>query len=329
MFKAKKKWGIGLVALAAWFFNASSNVALADSVYPNRPIRVVVGYAAGGLTDVMTRMVAERMSRELGQAIVVENKPGAAATIAATSVAQAQPDGYTVLMATTTLAINPTLQPSLSPKNPMVELAPVGLVYESPFVLLVSKKVPVSSLAEFITYAKARPGLMNVAISGNGAVNHLILEMFNRQAGVKLTAIPYKGASPAIVDIHGGRLDATFATLLDAIPATENGAAKILAVTSRERIPALPEAPPIADTLPGFRGVLWQGLFAPAGTPEPIIARLASALRVATQDDALRAKVSERGVTLLTGGPSELGALLKSETEVWGSLIRSVGLKGE
>lgn len=320
---------LALVLLAAALSSTCLASANAQTSYANRPIRIIVGYAAGGLTDVMTRMLGDRMSRELGQPIIVENKPGAATGLASTVVAQSPPDGYTILMATTSLAINPTLQPKLTPKNPRTELAPVGIAYESPFALLVSKDVPARSLEEFVSYAKTKPGQLNVASSGSGAVNHLILEMFNRRAGIQLMHVPYKGAAPAIVDILAGRLDATFATPLDAVPVVDQGAGRILAVTSLESDALLPNAPPVAKILPGFRGVFWQGLFVPAGTPEPIISKLAAALRVATDDDGLRAKVAERGVTMRSGGPVELGDLLDTETKMWGDLIRDAGLKVE
>ena len=315
--------------LVALFLGATNNSALAQSEYPARPIRLIVGYAAGGLTDVMSRMLGERMSRELGQPIVVENKAGAAASLAATFVAQSPPDGYTVLMGTTSLAINPSLQPSLTPRSPMTELDPVGLAYETPFVLLTSKNVPVRSFSEFLAYAKEKPGQLNVASSGNGAVNHLILEMVSRRAGVQLMHIPYKGAAPTIIDILAGRLDATFATPQDALPVAEQGDARILAVTSAEPVELLPKAPPIAQILPDFRAVFWQALFVPKGTPQPIIEKLASALRAATDDTQLRAKVAERGVSMMTGGPEELRSFLKAETKSWGDVIREAGIKVE
>lgn len=305
------------------------DTASAQSAYPNRPVRLIVGYAAGGLTDVMTRLLGDRMSKELGQPIVVENRPGAGTAVASTAVAQAEPDGYTLLMGTTSLAINPALQPTLTPKNPMAELAPIGLAYETPFMLLVKKGIPAQNLAEFIAYAKSKPGQLNIGSSGNGAVNHLILEMFNRQAGVQMVHVPYKGAAPTIIDIFADRLDGTFATPLDAVPATEKGDAKILAVTSTEPIALKPDVPPVANTFKGFRAVFWQGLFVPANTPQPVVDRLAQALRTATEDKDLKAKVAERGVTMLTGGPAELRDLLKAETDAWGKLIRETNIKSE
>ena len=313
--------------IAAMLTCTAERSAQAQSSYPDRPIRLIVGYAAGGLTDVMTRMLGERMGRELGQPVIVENRPGAATGLASSFVAQASPDGYTMLMGTTSLATNPTLQPNLTPKNPQAELAPVGLAYETPFALLVGNAVPAKSLTEFIAYAKSNPGKLNVGSSGIGAVNHLILELFNRRAGVQMVHVPYKGAAPAMVDIIAGRLDASFATPLDAVPVVDQQAGRILAVTSPEPATLLPNTPPVATILPGFRGVFWQGLFVPAGTPEPVVARLADALRIATSDESLRSKAAERGVTIRTGGPADLRALLKAETSMWCELIEAAGLK--
>jgi tripartite-type tricarboxylate transporter receptor subunit TctC len=301
----------------------------AQASYPDRPIRFVVGYAAGGLTDVTTRLVAERMSRDLGQPIIIENKTGAATGVASTAVAQSDPDGYTVLLGTPSLAINPTLQPGWTPRDPMKELSPVGLMCESPFVLMVGSNVSAKTLDEFVALAKAKPGQLNVASSGNGAVNHLILEMFNRRAGVQLAHIPYRGAAPAVVDMIAGRLDATFATPQDVIPVVEQKAARVLAVTSAEPIALFPEAPSVARLLPGFRSVFWQALFVRAGTPPAIVDRLATALRLALEDPALRAKMKERGVTVLSGGPRELEMLLADESKMWGDVIRTAGLKPE
>jgi tripartite-type tricarboxylate transporter receptor subunit TctC len=321
----------GASALLSLLYAVTVHVApaTAQASYPDRPIRFVVGYAAGGLTDVTTRLVAERMSRDLGQPIIIENKTGAATGVASTAVAQSDPDGYTVLLGTPSLAINPTLQPGWTPKDPMNELSPVGLMCESPFVLMVSSGVPAKTLDEFVALAKAKPGQLNVASSGNGSVNHLILEMFNRRAGVQLAHIPYRGAAPAVVDIIAGRLDATFATPQDVIPVVEQKAARVLAVTSAEPISLFPDAPSVARLLPGFRSVFWQALFVRAGTPSPIVERLAAALRVALEDPALRAKMKERGVTVLSGGPRELGTLLADETKMWGDVIRSAGLRSE
>ncbi|HYG42551.1 MAG TPA: tripartite tricarboxylate transporter substrate binding protein [Bordetella sp.] len=289
--------------------------------YPARPIALVIGYTAGGLTDVMSRAIAERMAAGLAQSVIVENRPGAAASIAAAKVMEAPPDGYTLLLGTASLAINPSLQPDLTPRDPIKDLLPVGTAYFSPFVLLVRDDLPAANLAEFIAYAKANPGKINVASSGNGSVNHLLLEMFNRRANVELTHIPYKGASQALVDLRGGRINATFATPTDALPIVRAGAGRILAVTSAKRIALLPDVPAVAETLPGFHGVFWQALFAPVGTPRAVVDKLAATLRATTEDPGLRSQAEERGITLQPGGPDQLRKQLAEESAMWRQLI--------
>ena len=301
----------------------------AQETYPNRPVTVLIGYTAGGLTDVMTRTLCERMGRELGQNMLVDNKAGAATSIASAAVAQARPDGYTLLMGTTTLAINPTLQPNLAPKQPAVELVPVGTAYYTPFALLVRKDLPAQTLAEFVAYAKANPGKVTVASSGVGSVNHLLLEMFSRRAGVKMVHVPYKGATPALIDLRGGRVDATFATPLDAMPVARDGGGRLLAVTSAEPLPLSADTPTVAQSFPGFNGVFWQGLFAPKGTPDAIVRRLSDALRVATTDPELRRRSAERGVTLQPGGADDLRRQLVAESDTWGRIIREADIKPE
>lgn len=315
-----------LIASAA---TAAARGALAQDVYPARPITMLIGYTAGGLTDVMTRTLAERMSRELGQSIVVDNKAGAATSIASSIVAQGRPDGYTLLMGTTSLAINPALQPNLPPKNPDVDLVPIGTAYYTPFALLVRKDLPGQTMAQFIAHAKANPGKLTVASSGIGSVNHLLLELFNRQAGVQLIHVPYRGATQALIDLRGGRIDATFATPQDAIPLLTDGSGRALAISSSEPLALLPGIPTVAQTLQGFNGVFWQGLFAPKGTPEPVVKRLSDALRAATTDPELRKKVAERGVTLQPGGPDDLRKQLAAESVMWGRTVREANIKPE
>lgn len=294
--------------------------------YPQRPITIAIGYTAAGLTDSMSRIIAEQLSRQLGQNVIIENKAGAAASIAAAYVANAKPDGYTLLLGTTSLAINPSLQPNLTPRDPRRELKAVGTAYDTPFVLLVRQDLPVSNLREFIDYAKANPGKINAASSGNGAVNHLLIELFNRRAGVNLTHVPYRGATQALVDLRAGRIDATFATPLDAIPVVQEGRGRMLAISSNDRLTLLPEVPAVAETLEGFNGVFWQGLFAPAGIPEPIVQRLAEALRAVTDDQSLQAEVAQRGVTLRTGGPDQMSKQLDEQTRMWEKLIRDANI---
>ena len=230
-------------------------------------------------------------------------------------------------MGTNSLAINPALQPELTPKDPMTDLAPIGTAYDAPFVLLISKTVPAANLTEFIAYAKAHSGELNIASSGVGAVNHLLIEMFNGAAGVKLVHIPYRGATPALVDLRAGLIHGTFATPIDAMPVEDSDAGKIVAVTSTDRISLRPNVPAVAETLQGFKGVFWAALFAPRNTPQPVLDRLAEALRAVTDNADMKMKMAERGVQLVTGGPDQLRKRLQDETLVWGKLIRDANIK--
>ena len=305
---------------------ASAQTGAAEG-FPGRPVAVLTGYTPGGVTDTAARAVAERMGRELGQPVVVENRPGAATAVANTAVAQARPDGYTLLMGTSTLAINPALQPTLTPREPVRELVPVGMVFRTAFVLHVHPSVPAKSTAEFIAYAKANPGKVNFGSSGTGAVNHLCQALFAQRAGIEVTHVPFRGGAPALLELRQGRIQAMFQAVQEALPVLREGTTRGLAISSAERSPLLPELPPVADTLPGFDVVFWQGLFAPAGTPEPVLARVGAALRAATDDPALRARMAEQGVSVQTGDAAMLRDLLARETESWGKLIREAGIK--
>lgn len=308
---------------------AAPRVLPAQESYPSRAITVVTGYAPGGVTDATSRVVAQRMERELGQTLVVENKPGGATALASTQVAQARPDGYMLLMGTSSLAINPTLQPSLTPRDPMRELAAIGMVFTSPFVLHLHPSVPARSVAEFVAYCRANPGRVNMGSSGTGAVNHLCLEMFKQQARLDVTHIPYRGGAPALIDLQAGRIQGMFSAVLEALPSVRDGRTRGIGISSLQRIAVLPDLPPVADALPGFDGLFWQGLFAPAGTPDAVLARLAPALATATADPAVIARMAEQGVTMVTGGPDALRRMLAEDSERWGRVIREGNIRPE
>jgi tripartite-type tricarboxylate transporter receptor subunit TctC len=297
--------------------------------FPSRPIAVVSGYAPGGVTDITSRAVAERMARELGQPVVVENRVGAATAVANTHVAQARPDGHTLLMGTSTLAINPALQPNLTPREPMRELAPIGMVFRTAFVLHVHPAVPARSTAEFIAYCRANPGRVNFGSSGTGAVNHLAQALLVARTGIEVVHVPFRGGAPALIELRAGRIQAMFSAVLEALPAVREGATRGLAISSAERNALLPDLPPVAEAVPGFEAVFWQGLFAPAGTPPPILARLGTALGAATGDAALRARMAEQGVDITSGDGAALAALLARETIMWGELIRTANIRPE
>jgi tripartite-type tricarboxylate transporter receptor subunit TctC len=303
--------------------------ALAQEAYPNRSISVVSGYAPGGVTDVVSRAVAARMAQELGATMVVENRVGAATAVGNTHVAQARPDGYTLLMGTSTLAINPALQPNLTPRDPARELAPVGMVFRSPFVLHVHPSLPIHNMAEFLAYARANPGRLNIGSSGTGAVNHLSQALLVARTGVELVHVPFRGGAPGLLELRAGRIQGMFNATQEAQPVVREGATRALGVTSRTRIPTLPDVPPIADTVPGYEALFWQGLFAPAGTPPPIMARLEAALRVATTDPALVSRMAEQGVEMVSGGADDLRALLARELVSWAEVIRGQNIRAE
>jgi tripartite-type tricarboxylate transporter receptor subunit TctC len=297
--------------------------------WPTRPITIIEGYPPGGVTDLASRIVAEHMARTLGVSVIVENRPGAATSLATTAGARAKPDGYTLVMGTTTLAINQTLQPNLTPKDPARELTPIGMVIRTPFILHVHTSVPVKTTQELIDYAKANPGKVLFASPGTGAVSHLCLELFRSRTGINVVHIPYKGGSQASLDLRQGTVHAMFQAPQEAATTLRGGATRGLSVTVPDRIPGYPELPSISETLPGFEVTFWQGLFAPAGTPAPIIARIAAALRAATDDPALRARLAELGVQLVSGDAEELSRNLAADTERWGAVIRAANIQPE
>ncbi len=301
----------------------------AQETWPSRPITLVNGYAPGGLTDISTRAIAERLSRELGQPVVVDSRPGGATSLSATAVAGARPDGYTLLMGATSLAINPALQPSLTPRDPMRELVPVGLGYRSAFVLHVHPSVPARTAAEFIAYARANPGKIDFGSSGVGAVNHLALELLRVAAVIEVNHVPYRGGAPALIDLRAGRIQAMWQAALEALPALSDNATRALAVSGTDRLVLLPAVPPMAETLPGFDATFWQGVFAPVGTPPAVLARLESALHATTTDPVLAQRLAAQGVALSSGSAEDLRRLLAAETLSWGRLIRDRGIRAE
>lgn len=300
-----------------------------EAAFPSRPVSVVSGYAPGGVTDIVSRAVAERMGRELPQPVVVENRVGAATAVANTHVAQARPDGHTLLMGTSTLAINPALQPNLTPREPMRELAPVGMVFRTAFVLHVHPSVPARTVQEFVARARAQPGAINFGSSGTGAANHLAQALLAAMAGAEFAHIPFRGGAPALIELRAGRIQAMFQAVQEALPVVREGATRALGISSGGRNALLPEVPAVAETIPGFEAVFWQGLFAPAGTPEPVLARLGAALRAATQDPALRARMAKQGVDIVAGDAAALRDLLARETGRWGDLVRRQNIRPE
>ena len=318
------------VLLAAALCLASCGVALAED-YPSRPITLVVPYSAGGGNDVMARIVADKMSKSLGQQIVIENKGGAGGSIATRQIAKAAPDGYTLgLGGTGTLAINPTLYHNVG-YDPRKDFAPVGLIATSALVVLVNNDVPAKSIPELIALAKKEPGKLTYASAGVGSGIHLGAELFATMADVKLTHIPYKGSSPALADLLGGHVAIYFSSLPPAIGLIKDGKVRALGVTGPQRSPLLPELPTVAEAgpLPGYEAVLHYGIVAPAGTPQPIIDKLAAAMKAAMAEPDVREKIAADGAEVMAMTPAEYAADIDREETKWSGVVKLSGAKVE
>jgi tripartite-type tricarboxylate transporter receptor subunit TctC len=316
--------------IAAALLGAAVTCAPASAQdYPTKPITLVVPFPAGGGNDALARLVAEKMSRALGQQVVVENRGGAGGTIATRAVAKTAPDGYTILLSYTgTLAINPSLYPNAG-YDPRKDFAPIGLIGSLPSVLVVHPSLPVHSVTELIAYAKANPGKVNYAFVP-GTVGHIATELFAKTAGIELTKIPYKGNGDALGNLIGGHVSMMVLAIVPIIGNVKAGTLRALAVTSGERSALLPDVPPIADSgLPGFAAVIRYGLAAPPGTPRPIIDRLNKELRAALAADDLRAKLAADGAVPEPGSPEDYAAAIDADEKKWAPIVKSLNLKFE
>lgn len=291
----------------------------AAAAFPDRAVTLVIPFAAGGSTDVVGRIVAERMAQALGQQVVVQNVGGAGGSLGAQQVAQADPDGYTILMGTVaTHALNPLILKQ-KPYDPVADFAPVSLLVLVPNVLAVNPDLPVNTVQELIDLAKTQP--LAYASSGNGTPLHLSGELFKSMAGVDITHIPYKGSGPALTDVLGNQVPIIFDNLPSASGHIASGKLRALGVTTTERAPSFPDVPAIADTLPGYETYSWNALFAPAGTPPEAIEALAAAARAAMADPAVAARMAEFSATIVASTPEELGAHVKAEMEKWAPVV--------
>ena len=297
--------------------------------YPSRPITMVVPFPPGGGNDALGRMVADRMSKTLGQQIVVDNRGGAGGTIATRAVARSAPDGYTILLAYTgTLAINPSLyaNPGYDPRK---DFTPIGLIGALPSVLVVHPSLPVHTVAELITYAKGHPDKIDYAYVP-GTVGHITTELFADNTGIRITRIPYKGNGPALTDLVGGHVSMMFLSIVAVLEQVRAGKLRALAVTSGERSELLPEVPSIGEAgVPGFSAVIHYGLLAPPGTPHEIIARLNAALDAALALDDVRARLAAEGAYALPGTAEAYAADIDAEETKWGVLVRRLNLRME
>jgi tripartite-type tricarboxylate transporter receptor subunit TctC len=295
--------------------------------YPNRYVRLVVPFPPGGTANPIARLLAGRLGEVWGQQMIVENKGGAAGNVAAHMVVQSAPDGYTVLMATSSLATNPFIYPSIG-FDAVADLAPITLLCVFPSVLTVPNSSTVRTLKEFIGYAKANPGKLSFASPGVGTPSHLSGELLKREAGIEMTHIPYRGAGPAFSDLISGRIPAMFSALPGALPHIRSGTIRAIAVTSAKRSPFAPNVPTIAEEgFSGFSAAAWYALFAPARTPKPIINKLHDDVSAALEYPAVKSKLEQTATQVETTTPIELAAYLKSEMEKWGPIIKQIGIK--
>ena len=308
---------------AALAFAALALPAAHGQIYPAKQIRLVVPYPAGGGTDFFARTVAVQLSQQMGQQIIVENRPGAATIIGAEAVAKSAPDGYTLLLGdTATFAVNPSLYKKL-PYDPQKDFAPISLTGRFALLLVVNPaSIKADSISELIEQAKKNPSKLDYASPGPGSPHHLAMELFMQRAGVQFTHVPYKGAGPAIQDLLGGRIPLMFLDLAAGGPQIKAGKLKALAVASDKRIAALPELPTLGESgMPGFEAWAWQALAAPAGTPADIVAKLNAEYRKAIGTPEIRQKMIDAGIDPLQSSPEEVSAYVKSETAKWAKVI--------
>jgi tripartite-type tricarboxylate transporter receptor subunit TctC len=310
----------GVVALPA-----VSRIASAQE-YPNRPIRLVVGFAAGGTQDVVARLVGQALSERLGQQIVIENRAGASSNIAAEAVIRSPPDGYTLFMVGPNNAINATLYDKLT-FDFVRDTAPVAGIMRVPNVMEVHPSVPAKSVPEFIAYAKANPGKINMVSGGTGTSVHVSGELFKMMTGVNMTHVPYRGSAPALTDLVAGQVQVMFDNLPSSIGHIRAGKLRALAVTTAMRSEALPGIPTVGDFVPGYEASAFFGIIAPKGTPPEIVGRLNDAINAVLADPKIRARSADLGGTVLPGSPADFGKLVADETEKWAKVVRFSGAK--
>ncbi|MFC7738776.1 Bug family tripartite tricarboxylate transporter substrate binding protein [Roseomonas sp. GCM10028921] len=319
-------------SLAVPFAPWTARPARAQGGYPDRLIKLVVGYAPGGGVDIVARLVGEAMRGALGQVPIVENRPGASAMIGAQTVARAAADGYTLLMAAAgEIAANPALLKGKMTYDPARELVPVSLVATVPNVLVAAPNVPVRDPASLVAYAKANPGKLSYASSGIGNPQHLAGELLNRMAGVDLLHVPYRGAAPALTDVASGRVTLNFSSLGPALPLIRDGKLRAIGVTSKERMPQLSDFPSLSEGpgLAGYELLNWFGLFAPARTPEPVIDRLGAAVATALRDPALRARLDDQGAIPRSMPSAGFRAFVAEEMRRFTRIIEEAGITAD
>lgn len=300
--------------------------AIAQS-YPTRPIRWIVPYPAGGATDLVARQMGQWLQERLGQPVIIDNRPGGGTNIGTQAVVSAAPDGYTLLFTASTHMINVSLQPL--PFNFLRDITLVAGLTELPLVMEVNPKVPAKTLAEFIAYAKANPGKVNIASFGSATISHLAIEFFKSTVGVDIVHVPYRGGAQMMTDLIAGQVQAAVDSLPNSVPHIKSGAARALALFSATRSPTLPDIPTAKETIPGFEVRTFSGVGAPAGTPPEIVERLNREINAGLASPAIKARYADVGATPVVFTPAEANAFVKAQTELWARVIKEAGIKAE
>src|SRR5262245_8526114 len=305
----------------------TSQVAWAQA-YPARPVRWIIGFAPGGTTDVISRLIVQYLTEHLGQPFIVESRPGAATNLATEMVVRSPADGYTLLFIGSPNAINTSLYTRLN-FNFSRDIAPVAAIVSVPNVMVVHPSVPVTTVPEFIAYAKANPGKINMASSGIGSTPHLAGELFKMMAGVDIQHVPYRGAAPAMTDLLAGQVQVYFVTTPSSMQYIKSGQLRAIAVTTAKRVPELPGLPAISEFVPGYDASAWYGLGAPKDTPKDIINRLNREINAAVTDASIKKRFDDLGCTIIAGSPADLAKLIADDTERWAKVVRFAGLKAD
>jgi tripartite-type tricarboxylate transporter receptor subunit TctC len=315
------------LAAGAAALPATSRIGWAQA-YPTRPVRLIVGFPPGGGNDIVARLMGQWLSERLGQPVIIENRPGAATSIATETVVRAPPDGYTLLFVPPSSAINATLYEKLN-FNFLRDIAPVAGIIRIPNVMVVNPSFPAKTGPEFIAYAKANPGKINFASPGIGTTVHLSGELFKMMTGIDMVHVPYKGSAPSLTDLFGGQVQVTFATMPAAIEYIRAGRLRALAVTTATRSEELPDIPSVGEFVPGYEVSGWYGMSAPMGTPAEVIDKLNKEINAGLADPELRARLAALGGTVLPGSPADFGKLIADETGKWAKVIRAANIKPE
>jgi tripartite-type tricarboxylate transporter receptor subunit TctC len=323
--QASRAFLVLLIAL----INLSSAMPSHSAEWPQRSVVIIVPFAAGGNTDSIARIIAQRLGEEFGQQFIVENRGGAGGAIAAEAVARAQHDGYTLFMAALPqIAILPAMRKT--PYDPVKDFEPISIIATNPFVLVVNKDFPAKTLAEFVSYVSARPSALSYSSAGVGSLNHLSMALFLKDAGLQMIHVPYKGNAPALADVIAGHIPAMFSNLSDALPQATAGTIRLLAVSSPQRMPQVPDVPTVSESgYPHFKTLTWNGLMAPAGTPKVIIDKISAFVSREAKDPKFAKRLASFGVDALGNSPGEFAAIIAADKSLWAKAVKVAGVSGK